>query len=63
MKKIIILIGLCLFLNCEDTRFSTYYIEEKCIRGHLYYFNNGYNAGGIALKVDDEGRPIKCEEK
>lgn len=73
MKKLICLVAF-VFLNCSSNDYSTpgsvnhgnrltgFYIRRTCIEGHVYYLNNGYQAGGIASKLHDDGTPVKCEE-
>ena len=33
--------------------------EEHCIGGHTYYGNPWYK-GWAAIKLDDDGKPVKC---
>jgi hypothetical protein len=40
----------------KNDEFRPYIIGEHCIEGHIYYFH-----GGIAPKLDDNGRPIHCD--
>jgi len=66
MKKLILILiaqaaltSIFLF-GCSDL--SDWSIKQKCLGGHVYYFNDGYNQGGIAPKLTDEGKPVHCEE-
>jgi hypothetical protein len=37
-------------------------VITECIEGHSYYHNVAYQGGGgIAPKLDDEGKPIHCD--
>jgi len=65
MKKIIFLLT-CIFLiscgeqrNWKDTDTITP-MRKVCVEGHVYYKNMAPYNGGIAIKLDDEGKPIKC---
>jgi hypothetical protein len=73
MKKIVFFILFTFLIGCgsdysqkgsvnNGSRLSNYCIETKCIEGHIYYFNTGYNAGGIAPKLHSDGTPYKCDE-
>ena len=33
-----------------------------CVEGHEYYESSGVS-GGIAIKLTDDGKPCKCEDK
>ena len=37
------------------------YMGKVCIEEHLYYQFNGYAASTYAIKLDDNGKPIKCK--
>lgn len=63
---LIIAIILAVFCSCdfngiEFNGLKDFNIENKCIEGHIYYLNRGYNAGGIAPKLNDDGTPCKCQ--
>lgn len=36
--------------------------EYICIEGHIYHTVNFGQKMAIAIKLDDEGRPIKCQQ-
>lgn len=38
-------------------------IDKGCIEGHSYYRTGSYSHGGIAINLDDDGKPIKCGSK
>jgi len=62
MKILLIVIAvLALFSSCAQMQ--DFYIKTRCIGGHVYYVNNGYCAGGIAPKLNDDGTPCKCQPK
>ena len=33
-----------------------------CIKNHQYYIRSAYQVGYLAIRLDDNGNPIKCEE-
>ena len=35
-------------------------VERRCIENHSYYYHNVMYKGGLTLRVDDDGKPIKC---
>lgn len=35
--------------------------ENICIEGHVYHTVNFGQKMALAIKLDDEGRPVKCE--
>lgn len=37
------------------------YMGKICIEGHVYHQFNAYTASTYAIKLDDNGKPIKCE--
>lgn len=65
MSKIIFLITL-LVVGCgeadswQNTNTGNC-LEKVCVEGHVYYQNCGPCNGGMAIQLDDEGKPIKCE--
>jgi len=67
MKKLTVLfVGLCFFGCARKTSAPSFGIEKKCLEGHIYFIVTYYGHGKLALKVDDNGKPIKCragEEK
>ena len=68
MNKIILLIILTLsVIGCISTNPPTakqlLNIEKVCIEGHIYFKGNAVYEGYFGLKVDDDGKPIKCTEK
>jgi hypothetical protein len=60
MKKIIFLFLIVLggLVSCGP--FSDFNLEVVCINSRFYYYNHGYNAGGIAPAYDEEDKLIKC---
>jgi len=68
MKKYLMLWFVILFLvKCGDIETKTKkqrdlsdIFDKVCIENHIYYFaGNGY----LAIKLDDNGKPIKCGEE
>jgi hypothetical protein len=57
-------------ISCKDADFSQsangggglsgYSIDKRCVEGHVYFVNIGLYQGGIANKLTDDGKPIKC---
>lgn len=41
----------------ENTTFTG--ASKGCIEGHVYYSVGGAH-GGIAIHLDDDGKPVKC---
>jgi len=63
MLKYVSLFFVLIIMSCNTNSSvidTTFPVQEICIEGHAYYKTFGqYN--GIALKVNDEGKPIKCK--
>jgi len=63
MKIIIVLLVIFILLaGCQNkivTDTNLLNLRSTCIEGHVYYY--GGNSGGIAPKLDDNGKPIPCE--
>lgn len=38
-------------------------VKKICIEGHVYYYTKGGYQGGIAPKLHNDGRPVKCEDE
>jgi hypothetical protein len=69
MKKIILISLLAMIIGCgvdPTQKGSVPYgipnlsVVKKCIEGHVYYYTSGGYEGGIAPKLTDEGKPVKC---
>ena len=41
-----------------NDRTSSY--EEVCIGGHVYYQRSRGHQGYLSIKLDDNGKPVKC---
>jgi hypothetical protein len=41
---------------------STDDFDKICIEGHVYYMRTTPYHGYLSIKLDDEGRPIKCNK-
>ncbi len=68
MKYLIIsLIALSLygcFTHGEDktNKESVGNYDKICIEGHVYYTKNTGHKHSIAVKLDEYGKPVKCNE-
>jgi len=70
MKTIIcVLIGLFLFTGCRAS-WENKNVDDKfnkiCFEGHTYYMRASGHKGYLAIKLNHDGRPVKCnvgEEK
>ena len=65
--EIIVLLCLIIFIiGCDNDNIKRITPKNKfdivCINGHEYYFNKCYGYTALAIKLDDNGKPIKCEE-
>lgn len=38
----------------------TYKYDEVCIGGHVYYQRAVMHQGYLSIKLDDNGKPVKC---
>lgn len=38
----------------------TRFYEEVCIGGHIYYEGGAYQEWALSIKLDDNGKPVKC---
>jgi hypothetical protein len=64
----LIIIGCLIFFISCDTNDNVAKIEnikiyETCLEGHVYYWSNVYAGKSFAIKLDDNGKPIKCKVK
>lgn len=65
----IVLIVLMLFIigckgkstNTQKSEYLDYY--KVCLDNHLYWQSYGNTSSGLAGILDDNGNPVKCEEK
>lgn len=71
-NKILMLIMISVFIfGCSEDSYvspesksSNYFGYYKiCLDGHLYWQSLGSSSSGLAGILDDNGKPIKCEEK
>ena len=37
--------------------------EKICLEGHIYFYTTGFNEGGIAPKLNDDGTPCDCQSE
>ncbi len=37
--------------------------NKICLEGHTYWYRSSGHATAFAIKLDDDGKPIKCKEK
>lgn len=49
-----------LLVSCNSSSDETYKVREICINNHVYYKYNP--TGSIAIRLTDDGKPIKCIE-
>lgn len=68
MKRILLIIFVLLIGCGKDyshkgsVGFSSSPSTSKiCLEGHVYYFVDAAYMGGLAPKLNDEGKPVKCE--
>ena len=63
LKKFILF--LVLFNLCKPVSDGKVYsyMGKVCIEGHIYYQFNAYAASTYAIKLDNNGMPIKCENE
>jgi hypothetical protein len=66
MKKLILsimLLGLsCVRVDSNGTEYSSGYSFRKiCVEGHTYYFQTVINQGFLAIKLDSDGKPVRCD--
>jgi hypothetical protein len=54
MKTIILLLFICSLIGCGG-------YNKTCIGGHVYYEKNYMYAGYLAIKLNDNGKPVKCK--
>ncbi len=58
---IVIIVSLVFsFKSCSKGKDPSDY-EYICIEGHTYHTVNFGQKMAIAIKLDDEGRPVKCQ--
>jgi hypothetical protein len=58
MKILLIVTTTFLLAGCtkNEDSITLHHYEKICVEGHVYF--HGYNR--LAIKLDDEGKPIKC---
>lgn len=66
---IIAFVMLVSIAGCED-QYSSGFIKssdrtkdiyKECVEGHVYYRLVGTKESSLAIKLDDDGKPVKCE--
>jgi hypothetical protein len=50
------------FFN-EKNKDLSKFVQPVCIKNHIYYFIPSPANNNYVIKLDDNGKPIKCEKK
>jgi hypothetical protein len=64
MKFLILLISsllLCCAYCPDEKAYNEYFYKKICLEGHVYYKTAAYS--GLAIKLDDDGKPCPCKEE
>ena len=57
---LVVIVGVTWFKTSRLGSKSSHY-KEVCIQGHTYYRANYMGKMGLTIKLDDNGRPVKCQ--
>jgi hypothetical protein len=66
MKSMILFAAILVLVGCVGTPVKDTdgtFVRQICIEGHIYYTTEGLYQGGIAPKLDDDGKPCDCQPK
>lgn len=67
MRYILLLITLLLCISCADydsigmIRSGDEKFKIICLEGHSYYLKVDVYQGFLSIKLDDNGKPVKCK--
>lgn len=66
MKTIILISIAFMFLNCTGRDLTNKDVKNDfnkiCVEGHVYYQQREVYGQVIFIKLDDNGKPVKCGE-
>jgi hypothetical protein len=65
-KFMCFIIGFCL-LSCNGSDKTSFDVKDDydkiCIEGHVYYKRSMPYQGYLSIKLDDNGKPVKCNNR
>lgn len=64
-KLVLFILSMTLLFSCNmysDNENLSDEFAEVCIKGHVYYIRSVNSNGLMASKLQDDGRPVKCDK-